>query len=213
MWGESNYLELNVKKTKEMIVDFRRTHCDHEPLVINNVAVDVVESYKYLGTMIDDKFTFNQHAENVFKKSNSRMYCLRQLKKLDVDNKIVQLFFTSVVQSVINFSISCWYGNCSVEAKDKLARILRNCEKLGVQHVNSLSENFKKCAMHRCVIVCKDKQHPLNCNYKMLPSGRRLRSMKCRTTRYAKSFVPSIITLNNNNTERVLKYVIKALCE
>ena len=132
MWGESNYLELNVKKTKEMIVDFRRTHCDHEPLVINNVAVDVVENYKYLGTIIGDKFTFNQHAENVFKKSNSRMYFLRQLKKLDVDSKIVQLFFTSVVQSVINFSISCWYGNCSVEAKNKLSRILRNCEKLGV---------------------------------------------------------------------------------
>lgn len=42
---ESNFC-INVKKTKEMIVDFRRNRTLHPPLHIGGTAVDVVSSYK-----------------------------------------------------------------------------------------------------------------------------------------------------------------------
>ena len=57
------------------------------------------------------------------------MYFLRRLKKLDIDFKLIQLLFPSVIQSVINFSISCWYENCIFEARNKLSRTVQNCEK------------------------------------------------------------------------------------
>ena len=197
-WCSSNYLELNVKKTKEMIVDFRKIPCNYEPLIINNEAVEIVHSYKYLGTIIDNRFNFNEHVEKLYKKGRSRMYFIRQLVKLNIDNKILELFYTSVVQSVITFSITCWFGNCSMESKNKLSRIIKQCSKLGVPDVASLPEIFKKCALHRCITIYKDTVHPLSCNYRMLPSGRRLQCIKCRTSRYAKSFIPSSIVLINN---------------
>ena len=45
-WCKVNFLDLNVKKTKEMIIDFRETNPILEPIKINYIAVDIVKSYK-----------------------------------------------------------------------------------------------------------------------------------------------------------------------
>ena len=45
---------LNVAKTKELIVDFRKTVNTKKPLVINGQAVEQVVEFKFLGTCIQD---------------------------------------------------------------------------------------------------------------------------------------------------------------
>jgi hypothetical protein len=200
-WCESNYLELNVKKTKEMIIDFRRVQVQHAPLYINNEMVEVVKDYKYLGTIIDDKFNFNANANAVFKKCQSRLYFVRQLSKLHIDNTILDLFYTATIQSVISFSLTCWFGSCSVESKNKLTKIVKNCKKLGVNKVLSIDELYNKCIRQRCKTILNDNTHPLSQYYKVLPSGKRLQSLKCRTVRYSNTFVPSsIVNLNKVET-------------
>ena len=197
-WCKNNYLELNVKKTKEMVVDFRSSQYVHPPLYINDELVECVTEYKYLGTIIDQNFTFNLNVQSVYKKANSRLYFIRKLCKLRVDNKILELFYSSIVQSVISFSIICWYGNCSMASKQKVTRIIRNCSRLGVKKVVSLEDLFRKSTLQRCNVIMNDTQHPLHMHYNKLPSGRRLRSIKTRTARYANSFVPSSVRLLNN---------------
>ena len=49
-WCAVSNLELNVNKTVEMIVDFRKKVQTYPPLVINNSSVTVVEHFKFLGT-------------------------------------------------------------------------------------------------------------------------------------------------------------------
>ena len=188
-WCDNNYLELNVKKTKEMVVDFRKSP-SHTPLYINGEIVELVKEYKYLGTVIDDRFNFNSNVQKIYKKALSRMYFVRQLRKLNIDDKIMKLFYTSIVQSVITFAIVCWYGNCGIEIKDKLNRIVRNCEKLGVLNTVPLLDIYKKSVLHRSKVIINDSLHPLHKQYELLPWGRRLRSINCKTARYAKSFIP-----------------------
>ncbi|KAK3553582.1 hypothetical protein QTP70_005752 [Hemibagrus guttatus] len=48
-WCKANSLSLNVDKTKEMVVDFRRALSDHYPLFINRSPVEIVKSTKFLG--------------------------------------------------------------------------------------------------------------------------------------------------------------------
>lgn len=59
-----NYLELNVTKSKELIIDFGREKISMDPIVIRGQPVEMVENYKYLGTIIDSKldWTFRQAA-------------------------------------------------------------------------------------------------------------------------------------------------------
>lgn len=46
IWCNNNNLALNVDKTKELVVDFRRAPADRPPLLINNISVERVESTK-----------------------------------------------------------------------------------------------------------------------------------------------------------------------
>ena len=57
-WDERNNLTLNVKKTREMIIDFRRSRPDHyTPLTINGEVVERVAEFKFLGVIISDSVT------------------------------------------------------------------------------------------------------------------------------------------------------------
>lgn len=172
-WCEVNYLTLNVKKTKEMIIDYSKSAC-HLPLCIKNEQVDVVKEYKYLGVTIDNNFTFSNHVQNTYKKAVKRLYFVRQLCKLKVDTKILSLFYSSVVQSILSFAITCWFGNCTGIGRGKLDKIVNQCKKLGVKNTANVLELFKKAVMQRCTLVRNDSNHPLYNKYQVLPSGKRL---------------------------------------
>ncbi len=48
-WCGVNNLSLNVEKTKEVVMDFRRNSVDHPPLTIDSSTVERVSSTKFLG--------------------------------------------------------------------------------------------------------------------------------------------------------------------
>ena len=50
VWCQENNLTLNVNKTKEMIVDFRKQQREHPPIHIDGTAVEKLESFKFLAT-------------------------------------------------------------------------------------------------------------------------------------------------------------------
>lgn len=48
-WCNLNNLELNVSKTKELVMDIRKKKVDHSPLLINNIQIQQVEYHRFLG--------------------------------------------------------------------------------------------------------------------------------------------------------------------
>ncbi|KAL8583439.1 hypothetical protein ACOMHN_044798 [Nucella lapillus] len=71
-WCDANYLLLNVAKTKEVVVDFRRDQPKPTPLVIRGEDVELVDQYKYLGSIIDSKLSWSANAQALLKKGNQR---------------------------------------------------------------------------------------------------------------------------------------------
>lgn len=51
-WCSENGLQLNVSKTKEMMVDFRRKRGPAEPLTINGEAIEQADHFGFLGPTI-----------------------------------------------------------------------------------------------------------------------------------------------------------------
>lgn len=54
-----NNLSLNIDKTKEIIVDFRKTRPDHILVLINGSSAEIVRSTKFLGVHITEDLTWN----------------------------------------------------------------------------------------------------------------------------------------------------------
>ena len=59
VWCQNNNLSLNVTKTKEMIVDYRKRRTEHAPILIDGAVVKQVESFKFLGVHINNKLDTN----------------------------------------------------------------------------------------------------------------------------------------------------------
>ena len=55
VWCLDNNLSLKVTKTKEMIVDYRKKRTGHAPILIDWAAVEQIESFKFLGVMVQCK--------------------------------------------------------------------------------------------------------------------------------------------------------------
>ena len=196
-WCDSNDLELNVSKTKEVIIDFRKSRTLHDPLIINGQLVEQVSSFKFLGTVISEDLKWATNINAIVKKCHQRLHFLRQLKKFRLNSALLHRFYSAVIESVLSFSITVWYGNTSQEDREKLDRIVKKAEKIVGCSLTPLETIYESRAIGRCKKIMKDPSHPANHLFELLPSGRRFRSISCKTDRFKKSFYPTAIRFLN----------------
>ncbi|KAI4884328.1 hypothetical protein NFI96_003224 [Prochilodus magdalenae] len=102
-WSRENNLSLNVNRTKELIVDFRKQERVHTPITITGAAVERVSSFKPLGVHITEELTWTEHTTRVVKKSQQRLFFLRRLKRFPQN---ILLYCTCAVESILTGSIS-----------------------------------------------------------------------------------------------------------
>ncbi|KAI4899575.1 hypothetical protein NFI96_002191 [Prochilodus magdalenae] len=76
------WCNMNITKTKEMCIDFRRSRPSQQPISIKGVDVEVVRSYKYLGVHLDERLDWSVNTDSIYKKARSRLYFLRRLRVL-----------------------------------------------------------------------------------------------------------------------------------
>ena len=73
---ENERMELNLKKFKEMVIDFRRNKTVIPLTEIGNHIFKIVDSYKLLCLWIDDDLKWNTNMEYIVKKAAKRLYFL-----------------------------------------------------------------------------------------------------------------------------------------
>ena len=120
---------LNVKKTEEIVFNHKVVD-DLGPVVIHNEPITQVSSYKYLGVYIDDAFSWRVHVESLCSRLQQRLYFLRRLRAFGVEQKVMLLFYHAVLESIIRYGITAWYGNLSVQLKTQLNRLVQQAMKI-----------------------------------------------------------------------------------
>ena len=188
--GLRNDLELNVSNTKEMVFDFRKKKTPLVPLTIAGKVVEVVRSFKFLGTTISSDLKWDENFSSAVKKAHQRLFFLRQLKKFKVSHSILTQFYRAAIESILTFSVTVWYSSACQKDKDQLERIVRTASKSDMKPIASIHSLRSD---RKVMAIVQDTSHPANHLFQPLPSGRRYRAMRARTSRFQNSFYPQAI--------------------
>ena len=106
-WSNENKLLLNAEKTKCMLL----TTLPHPyfSLTLNNVEIEKVKEYKFLGIWLQDNLKFNKHISELtstISKSNGMIYSLKHV----LPHSTLKILYYSFVFSHLNQNILAWGG-------------------------------------------------------------------------------------------------------
>ena len=200
LWCSQNNLELNLLKTVEMTVDFRKNPPSASPLTILNMSVPTVDSFRFLGSTISRDLKWSSHIDSVRKKAQQRLFFLRQLRKFNLPRELLIIFYTAIIQSVLTASITVWFGSATRQDRDRLQRTIRSAERIIGTDLPSIQDLYRSRVRKRAGKISSDPSHPGHYLFRLLPSGRRYRALYTKTTRYKNSSFPRAVALMN--TER-----------
>ncbi len=81
-----------------------------------------------------------------------------------------------MLESLIHYGITVWFGNLSVQLKNKLPHIHKTATNIiGIKQYEPIQTLYEQAVMRRAIIISTDPNHPLFSKYQPLPSGKRLR--------------------------------------
>uniref|UniRef100_A0A8K9UWL6 Reverse transcriptase domain-containing protein n=1 Tax=Oncorhynchus mykiss TaxID=8022 RepID=A0A8K9UWL6_ONCMY len=197
VWCQENNLTLNVNKTKEMIVDFRKQQREHPPIHIDGTVVERVASFKFLGIHITDKLNWSTHTDSIVKKAQQRLFNLRRLKKFGLSPKALTNFYRCTIESILAGCITAWYGNCTALNRKALQRVVRSAQRITGGKLPALQDTYTTRCHRKAIKIIKDINHPSHCMFTPLSSRRRgqYRCIKAGTERLKNSFYLKAIRL------------------
>lgn len=159
-WSERNGLFLNSAKTKELILDFRRTKPPTQPINIRGEDIEVVGVYKYLGVHIDDNLDWTLNTDALLKKGRYRLFFLRG-RSFDVCREMLVTFYQSVMSSVLFYAAVCWGGNIKKEDADRINKLVRKASSVVGQTLDPLEAVVERQMRGRTLTIMANTSHPL----------------------------------------------------
>eukprot|EP00061_Rhincodon_typus_P005153 g24339.t1 len=124
MLCNENNLSLNVGKTKELIIDFRKRGGEHTPIYSNGTEVDRVKSIKFLGVTITYDLSWTSHTNATVKKAQQRLFFLWRLRKFAMSIRSLTNFYRCTTENILSGCITAWYGNCFAQDCEKLQKVV-----------------------------------------------------------------------------------------
>lgn len=105
VWCKTWCMELNINKCKLMRVS--RKNINSPVYSLNNVPLDAVSSYKYLGVHISSNLTWSVHTSYVINNANRMLgYLRRNFAKAPSSLKL--LLYKVLIRSKLEYSVSVW---------------------------------------------------------------------------------------------------------
>lgn len=127
----NNNLDINTTKTKEMIMDLRRSkRTEHYALCIDGEEVERVESFKFLGVHISADLTWSTNISHQVGKAHQRLYFLQKLCQIHLPQHLLINFYRSTIESILTYCYTVWFGSCTAEDRKDLQRVVRAAERV-----------------------------------------------------------------------------------
>ena len=207
-------MKLNPKKCKELRICFLRNPPTLSQLTINNTSIEVVESHKLLGVLIQDDLKWRSHILSITKKAAQRLYILRVLRRNGLPPKDLLSVYTALIRSVLEYACPVWHSSLPSYLVDNLEQIQRRAFRIieplisyrtacNVLNYPTLEENRERLCLEQFKKIKNSQLSSLIPQKRLDAHGRQLRSsnnltlFKCRTKRFQISFFPAMTSKLN----------------
>jgi hypothetical protein len=122
-WTQKKKMQLNVKKTKNMIFNFSKKHQFTTKLNVDNANIEMVSETALLGTVLTDKLTWDRNTEELTKKGYKRMQLLNAAAAFTNNRQELKDIYLTFVRSIVEQSAVVWHSSLSVRNRKDLERI------------------------------------------------------------------------------------------
>ena len=92
-WATINWMDLNIKKCKEMRICFFRQRPPLPSLSIDNHHLDIVTSHKVVGLTLQNDLKWGSHIDDIVRKASKRLYIIRVLGREGVPPQELKLIY------------------------------------------------------------------------------------------------------------------------
>ena len=119
-WSCNNDMRINMTKTKEMVICFRRdrTFVDSLPYIyMNGNYIERVSQAKVPGAHVDD----------IISKARKRVYMIYQLKRAGFNQHDLIRIYVSVIRPVVEYACPVWHTNLLKYLSDNIEIIQKRC--------------------------------------------------------------------------------------
>ena len=100
LWLKRNKLSLNVQKTKLMIFHKKQKQINELNILIDGIAIERVESFNFLGLIIDEGLSWKKHTDVVKNKISKAVGLLYRLNNIFPKN-ILQTLYNSLINRFV----------------------------------------------------------------------------------------------------------------
>ena len=119
-----NNFELNEPKRKELRISFSTKPASFDLIVINGKDIDVVPKTKVFGPTLSSSLKWNNHVDEIVKKSRKRLYCLSQLKRSGLKTPELIQFYRTCIRPITENACSVFH-DCSPAYLSKNIKIIQ----------------------------------------------------------------------------------------
>ena len=129
-WCVANKMRINIKKSKVMRITWSRNP-GIPNYVYNETPLEIVNEYKYLGIIINNKLTWHTHVEYVFRKANRLLGFISSVSK-SLSQSAFFSVYKSLVIPVLEYGQPVWQLHTSV-LSNKLEQIQRRATRIALR--------------------------------------------------------------------------------
>ena len=106
-WLNSNKLSINISKSKFMVFCKRKKNILLPELKIDNIIIEHVNSFNFLGIDFNSKLTWTNHINKISNKISRTIGVMNKIKET-VPQKILKLIYNSLIYSHLNYGNLLW---------------------------------------------------------------------------------------------------------
>lgn len=122
-WCRENGLKINISKTKFLIFHGVRKKIETLPnITVNSEIIERVNSFKYLGVIMDPQLTFKDHFQKVDRNVASAIGGIISVKR-QLTSRVFALMIKTYIFPHIDYCLEIWGHSCDVELGKLQAKI------------------------------------------------------------------------------------------